>query len=261
MTISTLTKLAGALLAFCMLPGAKGGCGSKEANTTFNAQLQSITILVERSDGRVDAVMHLINSENGGRFITDAIDPKIRIPGGTFVDLKPAGDGRYAASSIEDSALTYVAGESYKALFELEPDALPKGVESTSFSAVIDSPDDKVQASVTEAPEFTGDTATIEWTPKQRAAHITVSRDGQIVWTSMDFATPNFDGSKWGRLGRAGSHQLGADVFKDAGTYLVSVCALADTNGFDEALSAELGVLSGFLVGRCAPDLTLEVTE
>ena len=49
------------------------------------------------------------------------------------------------------------------------------------------------------------------------------------------------------------------DAFPDSGSYTVSVCLVDKTSDFDKNLSAELGMLSGFLIGRCAQDITVDV--
>jgi hypothetical protein len=48
-------------------------------------------------------------------------------------------------------------------------------------------------------------------------------------------------------------------VFPVAGTYTARVCVVSKVSDFDKSLSVDLGVLSGFLAGRCPADLSIMV--
>ena len=109
---------------------------------------------------------------------------------------------------------------------------------------------------------FAGDTSEITWKPSNRYAMIrVVDESGEVAYENFNFEKAQFDGSKWARLKKGGSHELGVDVFGDPGKYTVSVCAVDKVSDFDKELSAELGALSGFLIGRCAPDISVDVPE
>jgi hypothetical protein len=118
-----------------------------------------------------------------------------------------------------------------------------------------------VSFALSPAPDFAGDTATLTWTPASRYAIASIrGPDNKLTYSTFDFETAaNFDGSKWARLSAGGNYELGPDVFPSPGAYTVGLCAVAKTSGFDSNLSAQLGALSGFLIGRCAADQTLNV--
>jgi len=81
----------------------------------------------------------------------------------------------------------------------------------------------------------------------------------EVTYANFDFDEAQFDGSKWARLTKGGSKELGVDTFAEPGNYQVSFCAVDAVRDFDTSLSAELGALSGFLIGRCAEDQFITV--
>ena len=98
------------------------------------------------------------------------------------------------------------------------------------------------------------------WTPATGYAIISISdMNDMLVYRNFDFTEPQFDGSKWARLKIGGADNVSAGVLNDAGDYMVEVCVVNKTSGFDPDLSADLGVLSGFLIGRCAAPQPLTV--
>ena len=255
--------LAVALLAFTVLPGAKGGCGTEEANETRKSPVQAITTLLERSGGKVEAELVLISTAtNPHAFVETAIEPRVRVPGGAEVALTQDSPGHYTASSESNPDLTYIAGERYQFRFELDDAAAAKQVAGGTFVAVVTAPDDTVEVTLDKAPDFAGDTAKITWTPTNRFGLFTATKaGGDTAYTSFDFADPQFDGDKWARLRQGGTLNLSVDTFNDPGNYTLSFCAVDKVSDFDTALSAELGALSGFVLGRCAEDITLTVLE
>lgn len=257
-----LAQVMAAVLTAGVLSGAKSGCGSEEANETFTSPVQAVTTLLERADGTVEAQLVLISTaKNPHEFVDTVVDPVVRVPGGAQVELVSSTPGHYVATSTDDRALVYVPGETYQFRFELDDAAAARKVAGGHFVAVMDAPDDDVTATMATAPEFAGDTARLEWSPGARFGLIEVWRaaDDTRVWANFDFAKPNFDGSKWARLKKGGHYDFGVDVFADAGDYIVKLCAIDKVSDFDTSLSAELGALSGFLIGRCAPDIELAV--
>ncbi len=256
-------RIGGALLALLFLPAAKNGCGSKEANTTFASPVQAVTTLLAHDDGSVEAEVVLISTiTSQHKFIDDATNVQLRVPDGTLVPLSLSSPGHYTADSSGNAALVYTPGSTYQFKFNLDNDAEAKKAAGGNFSAVTDAPDDQVSFSFTKKPAFAGDTSTVTWAPAQRYALITVTDStGNVVYQNFDFKEPHFDGSKWARLKKGGSMDLGVDVFANAGTYNVRLCAVDKVSDFDKSLSADLGALSGFLIGRCAPRQTLDVTQ
>jgi hypothetical protein len=258
------SKLALAALALFLLPGAKNACGSKEANTTLLSPVQAVTTLLEHEDGFVEAELVLISTAaSPHQFVSSAKNASVRVPGGAEVPLKLASDGHYIASSTTDPALVYTGGETYQFSFELDDEAAAKDVAGGNFAAVIDAPDDAVSFEIAEPPEFAGDTARITWTPAARFGIIKIRNQdtGELTYSTFDFDSPQFDGSKWARLQTGGSQELGVDTFPEAGTYIVSFCAVHKISDFDASISAELGALSGFLAGRCAANVEITVAE
>ena len=72
--------------------------------------------------------------------------------------------------------------------------------------------------------------------------------NNDIVYQNYDFSNPTFTGDKWARLGHNGNDGLSVDIYSEAGDYSIEFCAVDYTSGYDDSLSAELGVLSGFLI-------------
>ena len=251
-----------ATLALLGLPGAKSGCGSKEANETLTSPVQAVTTLLERPDGTVDAELVLISTAaNPHAFVSSAREARIRMAGGDDIPLALAEPGHYRASSTQHPSLTYVPGATYQFRFELDDEAAAKNVTGGSFVAVVDAPEDEVTFEFTELPSMTGDKSTVRWTPTQRHALIDVRNDatGERTYSTFDFEEPHFDGSKWARLHKGGTLELSVDTFPTAGTYTVSFCAVDHVSNLDTSLSAELGLLSGFLIGRCAEEISIAV--
>ena len=251
-----------ATLALLGLPGAKSGCGTKEANETLSSPVQAVTTLLERPDGTVDAELVLISTTTQPHaFVSSAKNAHIRMAGGDEIPLRLAEPGHYRASSTQTPALTYVPGATYQFRFELDDEAAAKNVAGGSFVAVVDAPDDDVTFQFSELPTMAGDTSTVRWTPTSRHALVDVRNDAtnERTYSTFDFEAPHFDGSKWARLPRGGTLELSVDTFPTVGTYTVSFCAVDHVAGFDTSLSAELGPLSGFLIGRCAEEISIDV--
>jgi hypothetical protein len=242
--------------------GSDGGCGF--AQETLDSPVQAVTVLVERADGTVDADLVIISTEGAGsHFVETAEDAELRVPGGALVALELDEPGHYRSSSDVDPALVYAGGtENYRVTFDLDDPADAGEAAGDDFVAVVQAPGDDVTLEFSKLPEFAGDTATVQWSPAGLDGLLEI-RDphGELVYTSFDLSTPDFDGSKWMSLLHGGIEDLSVSVFADPGTYTVSFCGVASQEGFDEELSAALGVLSGFLAGRCIEDVTLDVAE
>jgi hypothetical protein len=258
----SMTTLVFAILAMTLLPGAKNGCGSKEANQTLSSPVQAVTTLLERADGRVEADLVLISTAtNPHQFVDTAKNVTLRVPGGDSVALTMEAPGRYTASSQTNMALKYVANQTYQFKFELDDASAAKQVNNGNFVAVVDAPDDMVTFSLSEPPAFSGDKSVVTWTPTSRYGLIRIVQNAtsKVTYSSFDFDSAQFDGSKWAKLAKGGSKELGVDAFPDAGDYRLSFCAVSKVSDFDTSLSAELGALSGFLIGRCVADQIITV--
>jgi hypothetical protein len=244
-----------------LLMGSKGGCGSKENNEKLASPVQAVATLLERADKTVTVDLVLISTAAvPNQFITTATNARLRVPSAVEVPLVQTSPGHYTASSLTNTALVYTGGQTYQFKFDLVDEVLAKQVSGGYFVAVLTAPDDQVTASLTKAPAFAGDTAVLAWTPAARSGIINVSNaSGQTTYSTFDFSTPDFDGAKWARLGAGGSFDLSVDVFPVAGTYTARVCVVTKVSDFDKSLSVDLGVLSGFLAGRCPPDLSITV--
>ena len=261
--ISPYVTLFAAGITLALFPGAKNGCGSEESNTTLTSPVQAVTTLLERSDGTVEAELVLISTARSPHeFVDSAKEVQIRVPSGDRVPLEASSPGHYTSSSVEASKLVYVASERYQVRFELDDDAAAEQVSGGSFVASADAPDPEVSFEISDPPDFVEDSAALSYSPTNLFALITVARpDGSIAYSNFDFSEPQFEGDKWANLDRGGTASIGAGVFDVVGEYTISLCAVDKVSDFDVDLSAELGALSGFLIGRCAPDQTLEVSE
>lgn len=254
---------AGLLAALPALMGAEGGCTLLQG--TMESPVQAITILREHADGRVDVDLMVVSTEewDAERFITTAENAEVRMPGGELVALEQAEDGHYRASSDDDERLVYEpAGVNYRVTFELAEEEPTEETDDGERIAVVQAPDAEVTFAFTKQPDFAGDTSSIEWGPSNLEGLLEVRNgDGELVFSTFNLRTPEFDGSKWGSLIHGGRESLPVDVFADAGQYTVSFCAVQSQEGFDEELSAGLGMLSGFLAGRCVEDVVIDVPE
>jgi hypothetical protein len=251
-----------ALLPFVALPlvAAEGDCNFLQAK--LDSPVQAVTTILQHEDGSVEADVAIVSTEGGdAHFVTKATKVELRIPGGDVVELTKAEPGHWRLRSADDDRLKYVAGETYRTSFELDDEHDAGDAAGEDFLAVVDAPKDEITVDF-EPPEFAGDTSRVTWSPSSLAALVTVRNEaGEITFTTFDWSYPEFDGGKWGSLIWGGDHQLRVDVFADPGKYTVSVCAVASQEGLDEELSAGLGIASGFMVGSCAADISIDVPE
>ncbi len=257
--ITTIAALTGLVLT---LPAAKNGCGSLESNDTLLSPVQAVTTVLEHDDGTVTAELVLIStSVNPHQFVDSAADVTLRIPGGDEIELSLSESGHYTADSQTHPQLVYTPGETYQYSFDLDDEAAAEQVTGGNFTGVVDAPADQVSFTLAEPPEFAGDVARLEWSPTSRYGLIRIFHmdTETTTYSNFDFDEPQFDGSKWARLTKGGAKELSVDAFPESGNYVVSFCAVDAVRDFDTNLSAELGALSGFLIGRCAEDLQVAV--
>jgi hypothetical protein len=252
----------GLLAALPALMGAEGGCTLLQG--TLESPVQAITVLREHADGSVDVDLMVINTAEWDeeRFITTVENAEMRMPGGDLVKLEQEEDGHYRAQSDDDARLVYEpGGVNYRVTFELDDEEAGEAADD-EFIAVVQAPEDEVTFEITKKPDFAGDTSSVTWTPSHLEGLLEVRNgEGELIFSTFDLNTPQIDGSKWASLIHGGSESLPVDVFADAGRYTLSFCAVRSQEGFDEELSAGLGVLSGFLAGRCVEDVVIEVPE
>jgi hypothetical protein len=226
---------------------------SEDDNTTLKSPVQAVTTIFEMEDGTVVADLYLISTTNDEHvFVNEATNVEIRVPGGSFVILGSKGKGRYSNDSKTDPNLEYIPGETYQFKFELAGDAAGD-VSGGDFIAVVDAPADvDVVFTYDDLPGFAGDDSGFTWTPGSLRGILTVKdSDGNTVYQNFDFSNPTFSGDKWATLFNNGNGTLSVDAYKEAGTYNLEFCAVSSAQGFSDSLSAELGALSGFLVGEC----------
>jgi len=250
---------------FAALPammGAEGGCTLLQG--TLESPVQAITIVREHADGAVDVDLMVVSVNEGEQQWIDTVqNAELRTPDGEIVPLTQEEDGHYRAHSDDVPALVYApGGVNYRVTFDLEDEELAGDAAGEDFIAVVSAPDAEIEFEFTKTPDFAGDTSTIEWSPRTLDGLLEVrNADGELVFSTFNLRTPEFDGSKWASLIHGGRQDLPVDVFADAGTYTISFCAVQSQEGFDEELSSGLGALSGFLAGRCVEDVVLEVIE
>ncbi len=262
MNPQTVTNRTPALaVAALSLTALLAGC-DEQKNTTLNSPVQAVTTLVERADGSVEAELVLISTEvSPHAFVDTADNVTIRVPGGASVGLMRSSSGHYTMNSGLNAELVYQQDATYQFRFDLEDDDA-KQIAGGNYVAVMTAPVGRTSFVILDPPAFDGDTATLAWTPASRYGLIRVTdADDNTVYENFDFARPEFNGSKWARLKTGGLDVLGVDVFDAPGDYTIHFCGVARTSGFDPSLSAELGVLSGFLIGDCAAPQTLTVPD
>lgn len=252
----------GLVAALPALMGAEGGCTLLQG--TLESPVQAITILREHADGSVDVDLVVISTKDfDNRFITSVTNAELRTPSGDLIPLTQDEDGHYRAHSNDHEQLVYEPGDTnYRITFDLDDEGVAGEAAGEDFIAVVQAPDAEVTFELTRAPEFAGDVSTIEWTPSHLEGLLEVrNADGELIFDTFDLATAEFDGSKWGSLIHGGRQNLPVDVFADPGRYTLSFCAVQSQEGLDEELSSGLGVLSGFLAGRCVDDVVIDVPE
>lgn len=263
------------VLSVCLLSSVclLASC-NRERMRTLASPVQAVATLLEMDDGAVEAELVLISTAKPKHeFVTDAQDVRLRIPGGEMVTLEQAEPGHYKANSKQNPALVYKANERYQFRFDL-PNPVPQqrrrarqqteapSSEPKTYVAVTETPTRQAEFSWEKKPEFAGDTAKLTWKPRTFLAIIVVrDPDGEVCYSTFDFTDPQFGGDKWGRLGANGSLKLGVDVFSKPGTYQIFKCGVTKNAGFDPEMSADLGILSGFLAGACEEIETLDVPE
>lgn len=253
---------AGILIAMPMLMGAEGGCPLML--DTLESPVQAITVLQENADGSVEVDLMLVKVDGTAQeWITSATNAELRTPDGELIALEMEEDGHYRAHSDDYPSLVYVGDDTnYRITFEIDDENITGAAADNEFIAVVSAPADEVEFELTKAPEFAGDTATVEWTPSHLAGLMEIrNADGEMIYSTFNLDTAEFDGSKWASLVHGGREQLRVDTFADPGTYTISFCAVRSQEGLDEELSGGLGILSGFLAGRCVEDIVLDVPE
>ncbi len=241
---------------------ADSGCGLLQG--TVNSPVHATTTVVGRADGTVEVDLAITSTEQDDeQFVTTATNAELRVPDGTIIPLTPAEPGHYRASSDEHPGLIYDAsGTNYRVSFDLDDAEVAGDAAGEEFIAVVAAPDADVTFEISKEPAFAGDTAEITWSPGSLKGLLEIRDDsGTIIYTTFDWSHPEFDGSKWGSLIRGGSETLAVDVFSDPGSYTVSFCAVESQEGFDEEVSSGLGILSGFMAGKCVDDIGLDVAE
>lgn len=239
-----------------------GGCAL--ALDTLESEVQAVTTITESPNGVVEVDLAVVNTDDWDdpRFVSGVRNAQIRVPGGALVELRPAEKGHYRASSNDDAALAYIGGETYRITFELDDPKDAGDNAGADFIAVVEAPDDEVSFELVEPPDFVGDTAEIAWHPTYREALLTIQGpSSDVVFSTFDWSDPKFDGGKWGSLIRGGDYTLPVDTFDDPGEYIMHLCAVDSREGFDEEVSGTLGIASGFLAGRCAESITIDVPE
>jgi hypothetical protein len=235
-----------------MLMAAEGDCALDWLK--LQSPVQAITRVMVQPDGTVVAELTLVSTENPReqRFADGATNVELRVPGGTIVPLEPIGEGRYRTDSVSAPELLWMPGERYRVTFELDDTELAGDYAGEEFIAVVDAPNEDISFTIDHMPEFVGDTAELSWRPSSLDAMIEVyDPDGELVFTTFDMSTPEFDGDKWASIARFGQHTIPVDVFTEAGSYTISACILASQEGLDAELSSALGPGSGFLAGEC----------
>jgi hypothetical protein len=242
--------------------GARGGCNLLQE--TLKSPVQAVTTILERADGTVEVDLTIVSTEGPtDQFVTSAYDAELRVPGGAIIPLKMDEPGHYRASSDDYSDLEYVGDSgNYRVTFELDDRDVAGDAAGDNFSAVVEAPSDEITFEFGKLPEFAGDTSSIDWTPRDLEGLLEVrDENGELIFTTFDWSKPEFDGSKWASLIHNGHEALPVDVFADPGSYTVSFCAVQSQEGLDEELSSGLGILSGFLAGRCVEDVIVDVPE
>src|SRR5690606_16087249 len=149
--------IAGAAM-LCALPvlmGAEdtaGGCTLIQ--DTLQSPVQAVTILTEKSDGRVEADLIIATTEGGeSRWVTTVTNAETRTPDGALIPLEQTSDGHYTASSDEHPELVYDAsGVNYRVTFELDDERVAGDAAGGDFIAVVMPPSEEVEFEFTKLP-------------------------------------------------------------------------------------------------------------
>jgi hypothetical protein len=257
----TWRNLAVGVPMLVMLMAAEGDCALDWLK--LQSPVQAVTRVLVQPDGSVLAELTLVTTEDyrEHRFADGATNVELRVPGGAIVELEPVGEGRYVADSKTSPELLWMPGERYRVTFELDDTEEAGDYAGEAFIAVVDAPADEINFAVEHVPEFVGDTAELSWRPTELDAVIEVyDPNGELIFSTFDMSTPEFDGDKWASIARFGAHTIPVDVFTEAGSYTISACVLASREGLDAELSSALGPGSGFLAGECFEPIEFTVS-
>lgn len=232
--------------------GKKSGCSDEEL-ATLTSPVQAVATIYHHTDGTVEADLTLIStSVNPSVFVNEATDTKLRVISKTgdvvSVPLAHSAQGHYSATSSASAELAWEPGAVYAFDFDLEEDTRETRIEGGKYTAQVTAPEQGVTLTVTEAPLAPGLLAKVSVTGLyQKGIVRVVGPDGVETYSNWNMDTPDFDGSKWNSLLVGQSQTIPAKAFPDSGAYVLEFGACTYVSGFDPALSADLGVLSGFL--------------
>jgi hypothetical protein len=259
---NTWRNLIVGLPMLTMLMAADGDCSLDWLK--LQSPVQAITRVVVQPDGKVVAELNLVSTADYREhvFVDTATNVQLRVPDGTLITLEPTEPGHYRATSDEHPELVWMPGERYRVTFELDDTDAAGDYAGDEFLAIVEAPADDISFTLDHAPEFVGDTAELSWRSSSLDAMIDVfGPDGELVFSTFDLHTPDYDGSKWASLARGGEHTLPVDVFDRAGSYTISVCVIAAQEGLDAELSSALGPGSGFMAGECFEPIEVAVAD
>jgi hypothetical protein len=243
--------------------GKKSGCSDEEI-ATLTSPVQAVATIYHHSDGAVEADLTLIStSVNPSVFVNEAESTKLRVIGTAgevaSVALVHSAKGHYTATSTDQPALVWEPGIVYAFDFDLEEDTRETKIKGGKYSAQVTAPDGGVTLEVSEAPLAPLLVARITITGAYQKGLLRVfGPDGDETYSNWNMEHPDFDGSKWNSLVVGGTHTIAAAAFPVSGSYTITFGACSYVSGFDSSLSADLGLLSGFLACE-GTEIDLEV--
>ncbi len=239
------------VFAYLVLSG-RSSCLNDGDMETLESPVQAVALVYEHPDGMVSAELVIISTYDGSHFVDAATNVLVEMPDGTRLDLVQDSSGHYAVTSLDDADLYYEPGGSYLFKFDLDEmaDTGPDHVDGYFVGEVV-APSERPDSLVVEDPPVGPDHAvTISWSPAfDRGLYAVYGPDGELTDPDFDFSTPDFDGSKWSSLLARipAEHLISGQAFQDSGDYVIEYAGCSFVEGFQDSLSSELGVLSGFL--------------
>ncbi len=242
-----------AVLAQTTLAG-RSGCGTSEQQASLESPVQALGSVFRHPDDSVEAELVLISTISKDHvFIDSAQSVELVIDGATAPMKKDATrSGRWSLTQADAPELELDAGTRYLFRFTLDDPELAGDEAGGRFVGEVVA--NGAPVSVTPAgPAYVDHTLDLTLAPaltgSLRGVIEVYGPDGALTYGNFDRSQPRFDGSKHARLQMGSRVTLPGTAFPVAGDYRIVVYAMTYTVGFDEHISAELGVLSGFLAG------------
>lgn len=244
------------LLAQVFLAGRnQGGCGSEDAQDTWQSKVQALGTIYQDPDANIEAELVLISTiSKDHAFIDSATDVYLAVDGKRIALQKDATrSGRWSVTNAQAVDLTLTDTTRYQFGFELDDAELAGDDAGALFRGEVTGYDSPSVMTLATEKAYVGYSMDIEIAPaltgERKGVLFVYGPDGDVTWHNFDTDQPQFDGSKHAELIAGREHTLPAEAFPVAGAYRLVLYTMRYAAGFDQHISADLGVFSGFMAG------------